>query len=573
MKNIKIKLLTFEIVLLFTSFIIAQTTQEWVQVYDQPDNRNSCYASITDLNGNSYLTGSFQVLQGDLTSEDFLTLKYDKDGNLIWKKTFDGGGGSNDEAKAITLDNDGNVYVTGFSGTNVNELDEYYTIKYSPDGNEVWHAVFNGPESFGIKWNDHATDIFVDEDKNVYVVGIVQEYDDSTYYVHNNIGVVKYNSEGVLEFSNIYDSPNHGDEIPQGISVNKFGQIFIAGSTSPQNDGSASDMILLMYNKNGALSWNVQYNGPNSGEDEALLLTTDKYGYAYLSGYQKTGGEADLYIAKYDTSGTVVWDDVINSSSFVINPNIHYPVSMAIDKNDNLYINAYNSGFENFLAKYDLNGNRKWISTWNGILNVTEPSNIVFDSENNIYLMGDNGPHDASKGAVLGVSKFNPDGSKLWDIFYDDNLVDDGRSWTNRPIGIGIDKENSIYLTGRSSSNDGDAFELVKFSQSVTAVKYEKNLPKRFSLSQNYPNPFNPTTTIKYSIPLLDRSHATSQQMHVQLKVYDVLGNEVGTLVNEEKHAGNYQVTFNASNLASGIYYYTLKFSGKSITKKCLLIK
>src|SRR5574338_1635874 len=86
-------------------------------------------------------------------------------------------------------------------------------------------------------------------------------------------------------------------------------------------------------------------------------------------------------------------------------------------------------------------------------------------------------------------------------------------------------------------------------------IEVEINPPAKFGLEQNYPNPFNPLTTIKFSIP----SVGTRLALYVQLKVYDVLGKEVATLVNEEKPAGSYEVEFDASNLASGIYYYQIR--------------
>jgi carboxypeptidase T len=93
-----------------------------------------------------------------------------------------------------------------------------------------------------------------------------------------------------------------------------------------------------------------------------------------------------------------------------------------------------------------------------------------------------------------------------------------------------------------------------------------------FSLEQNYPNPFNPSTKIKYTIPSVIASGAKQSQI-VTLKVYDVLGNEVSTLVNEEKPAGSYEVEFNASNLSSGIYLYKLQAGSFVETKKMILLK
>ena len=94
---------------------------------------------------------------------------------------------------------------------------------------------------------------------------------------------------------------------------------------------------------------------------------------------------------------------------------------------------------------------------------------------------------------------------------------------------------------------------------------------KEFSLSQNYPNPFNPTTTIKYTIPNVISTKG--RNLFVTLKVYDVLGNEVATLVNEEKPAGSYAAKFNGSRLASGIYFYQIKAGDYTTTKKLILLK
>ncbi len=104
----------------------------------------------------------------------------------------------------------------------------------------------------------------------------------------------------------------------------------------------------------------------------------------------------------------------------------------------------------------------------------------------------------------------------------------------------------------------------------ITSVNDEQ-LPEEFHLSQNYPNPFNPTTTIRYSIPVVDANFASTT--NVRLKVYDVLGNEVSQLVNKLQAPGTYEVEFDASNLPSNIYFYTLSARGYSETKKLVLLK
>ncbi len=102
-----------------------------------------------------------------------------------------------------------------------------------------------------------------------------------------------------------------------------------------------------------------------------------------------------------------------------------------------------------------------------------------------------------------------------------------------------------------------------------TGISGDQKTVYTFSLDQNYPNPFNPSTKIKYTIP----SAGTSVMKFVQLKVYDVLGNEVAVLVNKEQAAGNYEIEFDASNLSSGIYFYKLTSGSFVETKKMLLMK
>ena len=96
----------------------------------------------------------------------------------------------------------------------------------------------------------------------------------------------------------------------------------------------------------------------------------------------------------------------------------------------------------------------------------------------------------------------------------------------------------------------------------VTDIELEENkLPTEYALHQNYPHPFNPATKILYSIP---------NPSFVILRVFDVLGKEVAILVNQKQSAGNYEITFNAKNLPSGVYFYQLKTENYTATKKML---
>jgi hypothetical protein len=133
----------------------------------------------------------------------------------------------------------------------------------------------------------------------------------------------------------------------------------------------------------------------------------------------------------------------------------------------------------------------------------------------------------------------------IWDS--DENIVYDNRS----PQGI----NGNIYIRNFIGKEEN------------TLAKTDKEnltIPTEYALEQNYPNPFNPATTIKYSIP---------ETGDVELKVYDIIGNEVVTLVNETMSPGSYEIRFDASKLASGVYIYSLRAENFIQTKKMILMK
>jgi predicted membrane-bound dolichyl-phosphate-mannose-protein mannosyltransferase len=127
-------------------------------------------------------------------------------------------------------------------------------------------------------------------------------------------------------------------------------------------------------------------------------------------------------------------------------------------------------------------------------------------------------------------------------------------SYTDNPQVSGV---NQLYYRLKQVDFDGT------FSYSdVVNINYD--VPAEFVLVQNYPNPFNPSTRINYFVP---------KESFVSVKVYDFLGREVSTLVNETKSTGSYELSFDASSLPSGTYFYTLIADNYSATKKMLLLK
>ena len=124
--------------------------------------------------------------------------------------------------------------------------------------------------------------------------------------------------------------------------------------------------------------------------------------------------------------------------------------------------------------------------------------------------------------------------------------------------------EEKLYAALLGSTTVDSAMGIYVLNNLITKVISKGSSVTEFKLKQNFPNPFNPTTTIIYALPTDEL---------VVLKIYDILGREVTTLVNEIKQAGTYSVSFNASNLASGIYFYTISAGNFHQTKKMLLIR
>jgi hypothetical protein len=151
-------------------------------------------------------------------------------------------------------------------------------------------------------------------------------------------------------------------------------------------------------------------------------------------------------------------------------------------------------------------------------------------------------------------NKLTIDGARIGD----DGISKDGviLNVLFRQTGTG----GSCMITDAKVRNSGNVPILVKFGNNSGL----SDIPKTFGLSQNYPNPFNPTTTIKYQLPTA---------VKVTIKIYDLLGKEVQTLVNGVQEAGYYNVDWKATNFASGIYFYKIEAGNFTDVKKMVLLK
>ncbi|MHB8336561.1 MAG: T9SS type A sorting domain-containing protein [Ignavibacteriaceae bacterium] len=219
--------------------------------------------------------------------------------------------------------------------------------------------------------------------------------------------------------------------------------------------------------------------------------------------------------------------------------------------------NAVNSGLTNKdVFALAVSGSNLFAGTYNGGVFLSTDNGTSWNAVNsgltNTYINGF---------AISGNNLFT---GTSGGVFLSTN---NGTSWTEVNSGLANNYVNAFVISGTTlfAGTNGNGVWRRTLSEMVTLIKDKRNdLPADFSLAQNYPNPFNPTTTINYLVP---------KTSLVTIMVYDILGNEVANLVNEEKPVGNYKVEFKASKLSSGIYFYRMQAGSFVETKKLILMK
>jgi len=219
---------------------------------------------------------------------------------------------------------------------------------------------------------------------------------------------------------------------------------------------------------------------------------------------------------------------------------------------------------DSYFANYTLEINPWWGNVFHG---------FYFDQANN----------------RVGVSGFTPELNKWYHVAYvRDAAAKEIRIEVCNESGTQINLTKRYYtetlplllnskeiIIGKDLDGYIDEIRISNICRDFTVGIEDDNkgnkIPEAFSLEQNYPNPFNPSTTIKYAVPNAETPYTGS--LHVTLKIYDLTGREIATLVNESKPAGAYTVKFDASNLPSGVYMYRLITGSKMESKKMILLK
>jgi outer membrane protein assembly factor BamB len=428
---------------------------------------------------------------------------------------------------------EGNLYFGSYY--QLDSADHFYS--YSPDGNLIWDYKLetNRPPQSGILIDSSNTIYFGSLDGYFYAL-----YPDGTLkwkyltsnpivelampnidkegrlYITNGLGeLYSFNPDGTLNWSIIYDG---GFFARSPVFSPDGNTIYIAGK----------DSNLFALNLDGTLKWKFSCGKtqkfPIIDNDSNLYILPEEV-------------PQKLYSIKPD--GMIRWEVTI-----VENTAIPAYSASTIDYLGNIYV-ALGSA----ILSYDYYGNKRW---WYIIGN--DPSEyddfwqpLICDSEGTVYV-----------GSTFGYYYYaiSSDGELKWKLPLNDYQVDNTGA---------ISKDGTLYIGVHKSSLSPNQQKTLIAIRDTGTVSVKDNFKfLDYHLEQNYPNPFNPNTTINYSI---------KERGLVHLKVYNVLGKEITTLVDEEKSQGSYSVSFDGSNLPSGVYVYSIRVNNFIQNRKMILMK
>ncbi len=482
-----------------------------------------------DANGNVYLTGWSLASE---TSRDYLTVKYNSLGELQWAVRHNEGPDSFDEANALAVDPAGNVYVTG----STYQLSESAcaTIKYNAAGEPQWIARYRGAR------NDYngGEDLMLDAQGNVYVTGW---------------STLKYDNAGVLQWALDYvDSrPPYTAISAKIIARDAAGNVYISG-------GIYSGGRFAKLNPQGGLEWSTA-----ARLESTSGFAVDDSGNVYLTGWFEWGhGVSPYETFKYNTEGVLQW----TASYHQAYNGDDKTSALALDGSGNVYVTG-RSGVDCATIKYNSLGEQQWLVRYNSPgHNSMQPTAMTQDAFGNIYVTG-YGPFRSGQSASVDfiTVKYDNAGLERWSVI---NKGPNGSLTYPVKLAVGVDNAGNIILAGTTRisgdypGRENSFFTIIKYAQTpVTVEEQPQELPASYHLAQNYPNPFRTATLIRYALP---------QAEHVSLKIFNLAGQEIITVLDEKKAPGAYEARWYPEDLPSGIYIYQFQ-AGAFVAQKKLL--
>jgi hypothetical protein len=444
----------------------AQMIEEWVARYNGPGNGlDDPRGMAVDGSGNVYVTG---VSDGNGSGWDYNTVKYDPNGNQLWVAYYNSAGNGNDRPRALGIDGSGNVYVTGDSPGSGGDYD-YTTVKYNTNGNQLWVTQYNGLGS----GNDRPRAIAVDGSGNVYVTGKSPGSGGD-----NDYATVKYNTNGNQLWAKRYNGPGSDWDEALAIAVDGSGNVYVTGMSI--GSGTWEDYATVKYNSAGNQLWVKRYNGPGNDLDAANAIAVDTLGNVYVTGgvYYNImiDSNSDYATVKYNSAGNQLWVKRYNGTG---NYNDE-AVAIAVDSLGNIYLTGASSGSGTWndytTMKYDSNGNELWVKRYNGPANSYDnASALAIDESGNVYVTGESG--GSGTGDDYATVKYDTNGNELWVKRYDGPASGDDRAYF-----IAVDESENVYVTGLSrGSGTGSDFATIKYVK-TEEIEVTMELPAEWTM-------------------------------------------------------------------------------------------
>ncbi|MGC2236162.1 MAG: FG-GAP-like repeat-containing protein [Pyrinomonadaceae bacterium] len=379
-----------------TDIILFKVDSNGNRLWTRTFNGSGGYADgirdiAVDAGGNVYLAGyAFNNLTGADQSYDYVILKYDTNGNLLWSRTYDGPSKRDDLPTSMKIDATGNVYVTGESYTIGASWTDYATVKYDTNGNQIWAKRFDGGMA------DTAYELELDTAGNIYVTG--ESLGSKT---GGDILTIKYNSAGQQMWLNRYNDPTNGSDTGYEVEIAASGDVFVMGEALLRAE--AETVILKINGSNGASVWTKNYSATN-GEYPELpgAMKLDNQGSIIVTGTTsldtKSFSNLDVFTAKFDADGNLLWSKIYDGPT---EDDYDSDEKLAVDASGNVYVGLTSEGFANpdiQIIKYLANGTQDWTYRFNNPffgydvfvdrLDDVAQTAMLLDGQGNLYIAG-----------------------------------------------------------------------------------------------------------------------------------------------------------------------------------------
>jgi hypothetical protein len=339
--------------------------------------------------------------------------------------------------------------------------------------------------------------------------------------------------------------------------VDHSGNVYFTGIS----DGGATlyDYATVLIDSSGVYQGVWRFNGTGNANDEAVDVAVDDLGNVYVTGKAYgAGSDLDFTTIRYSETGQEEWVSVYNGPA----NGSDEAADLAVDAAGNLFVTGKSYGrpathFDYLTIRYSSAGDTLWTRRFDGpAAGADAPASIALDKGGNVYVTG------YSSGILTWLDyttiRYSSGGDQEWEISYTNSGVSGS---PDVPEECTLDSNGNIYVTGISDLD----YAVVKYVQTPTSLgETQGETPEDLFLFQTFPNPFNSTTTFSFSVP---------SSLFATLSIYDVLGREVATLVNEKLGPGTYARQWDATGRPSGVYFYRLKAGDFIETRRLLVLR